>query len=103
MGYYLCLNLPISADKILCFVMINCANCESEIEDDSCYCDQCGREVLLCVTCGAPGKGSFCENDGGDLKAARSFVAAAPVVRAAAAPVKEMAAPVAPAPALRLV
>jgi len=83
--------------------MINCANCESEIESDSFYCDQCGREVLLCVTCRAPGRGSFCEHDGGDLKAARSFVAAAPVVPAAAAPVKEMAAPVAPAPALRLV
>ena len=58
--------------------MIKCANCESEIENDSFFCDQCGREVLLCVTCRLPGKGSFCENDGGDLKPARSFASGAP-------------------------
>ena len=82
--------------------MIHCANCESEIENDSLYCDQCGREVLHCVSCRLPGKGSFCENDGGDLKPARSFGSAAP------APLKEVkvAAPEVPqsvVPALRLV
>ena len=84
--------------------MIICANCESEIESDSFFCDQCGREVLLCVNCRLPGKGSFCENDGGDLKAAKTFavVAAPPVVREE----KAVPAPSAPAggvPVLRLV
>jgi len=92
--------------------MIICANCESEIEQDSFFCDQCGREVLLCVTCRLPGKGSFCENDGGDLKPAKSFVGAAslPPVKeekSAPPPAKEEK-PVppasgAPAPVLRLV
>jgi hypothetical protein len=66
--------------------MITCANCESEIEKDSFFCDQCGREVLLCVTCGSPGKGSFCENDGADLKPAR-LLAGAP--KTTPPPVKE--------------
>src|SRR5579859_6454885 len=88
--------------------MMNCANCGSEIEKDSFFCDQCGREVLLCVTCGAPGKGSFCENDGGDLKAARLLAGGAPPPvkeeKAAPPPVKEeKAEPRIPAPVLRLV
>jgi hypothetical protein len=44
--------------------MFSCAYCKSSIEEDSFYCDQCGKEIMLCEKCGQPGSGPFCENDG---------------------------------------
>lgn len=52
--------------------MISCAFCKSAIDDDSFYCDQCGKEILLCETCHQPGQGQWCEEDGGKLLSARS-------------------------------
>jgi len=49
-----------------------CAYCRSDIESDSFFCDQCGKEIMLCETCGLPGRGEWCEEDGGALKAART-------------------------------
>lgn len=46
---------------------MNCAYCNATIDDDSAFCDQCGEEVKLCETCGRPGKGKRCINDGGKL------------------------------------
>jgi len=46
---------------------MNCATCKSEIEIDSLYCDQCGKEIFICPTCGKAGKGKNCVEDGGKL------------------------------------
>lgn len=47
--------------------MINCAYCKSDIEPDSLFCDQCGKEVLICPKCGKTGKGKNCVYDGAKL------------------------------------
>ncbi len=60
--------------------MISCAYCKSGIEDDSFYCDQCGKEIFLCETCKQPGQGQWCEEDGGKLLAARSLTNEQPPV-----------------------
>ncbi len=49
-----------------------CAFCKAEIEDDSFYCDQCGREILICPKCNKPGKGKICTQDGTTLITAKS-------------------------------
>lgn len=73
-------------------LMFSCAYCNSEIETDSFFCDQCGKEILLCETCKLPGRNQWCEEDGGALVAARSMAVApgedAPVPAAINAPGK---------------
>jgi|CXWL01.1.fsa_nt_gi pSer/pThr/pTyr-binding forkhead associated (FHA) protein len=44
-----------------------CVYCNSDIENDSFHCDQCGKELLICPTCNRPGKGKNCVHDGGKL------------------------------------
>lgn len=34
-----------------------CYNCKSQIDDDSAFCDQCGKRVYICPSCRIPGKG----------------------------------------------
>jgi len=51
---------------------MNCAFCCQNIDDDSFYCDQCGKEVLLCPTCGKTGKGKFCVIDKSVLVVAKN-------------------------------
>ena len=46
---------------------MNCATCKSDIDNESFYCDQCGKELFICSTCGKPGKGKNCVEDGGKL------------------------------------
>ena len=46
---------------------MKCAYCKSEIDDDSVYCDQCGKEILICPKCNKPGKGKICIFDGTPL------------------------------------
>jgi hypothetical protein len=52
--------------------MFSCAYCKSSIEEDSFYCDQCGKEIMLCEKCGQPGSGPFCENDGEPVVSAQT-------------------------------
>lgn len=52
--------------------MFSCAYCKSSIEEDSFYCDQCGKEIMLCEKCGQPGSDPFCENDGEQMVSAKS-------------------------------
>ena len=51
--------------------MISCAYCQSQVDDDSFFCDQCGKEVLLCPECGRTGQGKCCDEDGTDLVSAK--------------------------------
>jgi len=50
---------------------MNCPNkiCKQEIPDDSCFCDQCGIQLLHCDKCGFVGTGKFCGNCGGSMSA----------------------------------
>lgn len=41
-----------------------CLQCNSQIEEDSLYCDQCGAEIFICELCGKPGNGKRCIHDG---------------------------------------
>jgi len=43
---------------------MQCPFCKSNIDDDSLYCDQCGKEILICPKCNNPGKGKICTKDG---------------------------------------
>jgi len=36
---------------------MECLFCKFEIEDDSIFCDQCGKEVFICPKCSKPGRG----------------------------------------------
>jgi len=45
--------------------MIICPNCKEEIDDDSHYCDQCGKALFFCNRCGRVGMGRRCTNCGG--------------------------------------
>ena len=51
----------------------SCANCSSEIEQDSFFCDQCGREIFMCPECNTPRTGTFCEEHGAELISAKLF------------------------------
>lgn len=56
-----------------------CPFCKAEIDDDSLYCDQCGREILICPKCGKPGTGKFCIFDGTPLVRRKDVVAQTPL------------------------
>ena len=50
---------------------MNCPNkiCKQEIPDDSCFCDQCGVQLLRCDKCGVVGISKFCGKCGGSMSA----------------------------------
>lgn len=45
--------------------MILCPNCQEEIDDNSYYCDQCGKALRYCNRCGRVGLGRRCTSCGG--------------------------------------
>ncbi len=55
--------------------MFKCAYCKSDIETDSVFCDQCGKEIFLCQTCKQPREGEWCEEDGGKLVSVKNGTA----------------------------
>ena len=48
-----------------------CAFCKNEIDSDSFFCDQCGKEIKVCPQCGTPGKGKICTEHGQKLISAK--------------------------------
>jgi len=42
--------------------MKKCPFCKTDIEDDSIFCDQCGKELKVCLACGSFARGKFCSN-----------------------------------------
>lgn len=46
---------------------MECPFCQQFIPDDSFFCDQCGKEMMLCPVCKKPGKGKACIFDGNKL------------------------------------
>ena len=53
--------------------MIVCPSCRAEIPDDSFFCDQCGRALKFCPSCGKPRRGTQCAACGEDLVDASQF------------------------------
>lgn len=49
-----------------------CPFCKMDIEDDSNFCDQCGKELLICPKCNKLGKGKVCIHDGIELVSIRT-------------------------------
>lgn len=48
-----------------------CGFCKSDIDNDSFFCDQCGKELLVCPKCGKTGKGKMCTSDGARMVTAK--------------------------------
>ena len=49
---------------------MECPYCNQYIDDDSIFCDQCGKAMMICPVCKKPGKGKACIYDGNKLVAA---------------------------------
>jgi len=45
-----------------------CPYCGALIADDSFYCDQCGKQLLICPNCHEYGKGKFCKHCGSPMQ-----------------------------------
>ena len=54
---------------------MKCPFCQSIIEDDSRWCDQCGKELMFCPSCRVPRKGSSCPACGELLVSGNRFFA----------------------------
>lgn len=46
---------------------MKCAYCKEVIDDDSWYCDQCGKQIMFCPECHQPRRGTECPACGADL------------------------------------
>lgn len=54
---------------------MKCPYCKETIDDDSCYCDQCGKELRFCPECRQPKRGTACPACGADLLPAKKYQA----------------------------
>lgn len=52
---------------------MKCPYCKEIIEDDSWFCDQCGKELMICPECNQPKRGTQCPACGADLISAKSL------------------------------
>ena len=52
---------------------MKCPFCKAIINDDSRFCDQCGKELHFCPECGQPKRGTECPACGADLVSADAF------------------------------
>ena len=52
---------------------MKCPYCQSLIDDDSRYCDQCGTKLMFCPSCAQPKKGSSCPRCGEVLVSGDEF------------------------------
>lgn len=52
---------------------MKCPFCKEIIDDDSYFCDQCGKELRFCPECGKPKQGNTCPACGADLVSGKEF------------------------------
>lgn len=50
--------------------LVKCPHCKALIEDDCCFCDQCGKQLMRCTQCGAFAKSKMCTKCGSPTKEA---------------------------------
>lgn len=55
---------------------MKCPFCQGVIDDDSRYCDLCGKHLMFCPECRQPKKGTSCQRCGELLVSAEEFFAA---------------------------
>jgi len=60
---------------------MQCPSCKETIDDDSRYCDQCGKQIMVCPKCGCPGTKKCCMFHGVELVPVTGRVSA-PIVQA---------------------
>lgn len=51
-----------------------CPHCKEHIDEDSLFCDQCGREIFICPVCKNTGAGKFCTKDGSKLLSMKDWI-----------------------------
>lgn len=56
---------------------MKCPYCKETIDDDSWFCDQCGKELHFCPECRQPKRGTECPACGTDLVSAKQYHAPA--------------------------
>lgn len=54
---------------------MKCPFCQGVIDDDSRYCDLCGKHLMFCPECRQPKKGTSCPRCGELLISAEEFLA----------------------------
>ncbi len=54
---------------------MKCPYCKETIDDDSRFCDQCGKEMRFCPDCRQPKRGTECAACGADLVSAKQYFA----------------------------
>lgn len=59
--------------------MIECPKCKAQLDEDGCFCDQCGSEIKECPSCRKVGRGSMCTRCGVALVSRRDTDAPSPV------------------------
>ena len=59
---------------------MKCPFCKAVIDDDSWFCDQCGKELKFCPECRQPKRGTECPACGADLVSAAAFFTPTPTV-----------------------
>lgn len=52
---------------------MKCPFCQGVIDEDSRYCDLCGKHLMFCPECRQPRKGVSCPRCGEDLVSAEEF------------------------------
>lgn len=52
---------------------MKCPYCKTNIDDDSHFCDQCGKALNFCPECQQPKRGTECPTCGADLVSASEF------------------------------
>ena len=57
---------------------MKCPFCKAVIDDDSWFCDQCGKELKFCPECRQPKRGTECPACGADLVSAAAFFTTKP-------------------------
>ncbi len=50
-----------------------CPYCKKMIDDDSLYCDQCGKELKFCPQCNKPHRGTECQVCGEELIGGKEY------------------------------
>lgn len=65
---------------------MKCPFCKAMIDDDSRFCDQCGKELKFCPECRQPKRGTECPACGADLVSAEAFFTPTPQTKPSTKP-----------------
>lgn len=72
---------------------MKCPFCKATIDEDSWFCDQCGKELKFCPECRQPKRGTECPACGADLVSAKAFFTSKSEARPKPEPKQDTATP----------